>query len=337
MFTEIGIENFKSFGKMQRIPLKPITLLYGPNSSGKSSLMQSLLLLKQTLEESGDDQIVLLPKGNLVDLGGFQEFIHRHDDTKNFSLSVSFKYAWALYNWVGPLNVEGEKDDLSLEFSFGQDKSGEIYLKSIKMRESCHFDPLMEWKNIWDVPHLKRAVLRRKTEFEKNGKDVAAINKWLSDLKKSVLILDYINLNHSLVKRHWEMMRGQLTHGGGSGSVHAKVYSEPEHPLHKDTKEELIKLQKYLKEESQKIEAKRNALDLSDLSLQDEKLQEKQAELLIKQEKLQQLKRIMKLSKIIHCSLMHASSDFLIPCSNQMAHPHGDQTNLYINLSPFSG
>ena len=30
-------------------------------------------------------------------------------------------------------------------------------------------------------------------------------------------------------------------------------------------------------------------------------------------------------------------SDFLIPCSNQMAHPHGDQTNLYINLSPFSG
>ena len=62
MFTEIGIENFKAFGKMQRIPLKPITLLYGPNSSGKSSLMQSLLLLKQTLEESGDDKIVLPPK-----------------------------------------------------------------------------------------------------------------------------------------------------------------------------------------------------------------------------------------------------------------------------------
>jgi len=36
MFTEISIENFKAFGKMQRIPLKPITLLYGPNSLGKS-------------------------------------------------------------------------------------------------------------------------------------------------------------------------------------------------------------------------------------------------------------------------------------------------------------
>jgi len=68
MFTEIGIENFKAFGKMQRIPLKPITLIYGPNSSGKSSLLQSLLLFKQTLEEASED-VVLLPKGTLVDLG----------------------------------------------------------------------------------------------------------------------------------------------------------------------------------------------------------------------------------------------------------------------------
>ena len=84
MFTEIGIENFKAFGKMQRILLKPITLLYGPNSSGKSSLLQSLLLFKQTLEEAGDDKIILLPKGNLVDLGGYQEFINGHDVRKDF-------------------------------------------------------------------------------------------------------------------------------------------------------------------------------------------------------------------------------------------------------------
>jgi predicted ATPase len=42
MFTEIGIENFKAFGKMQRFPLKPITLLYGPNSSGESSITPSV-------------------------------------------------------------------------------------------------------------------------------------------------------------------------------------------------------------------------------------------------------------------------------------------------------
>ena len=100
MFTEIGIENFKAFGKMQRIPLKPITLLYGPNSSGKSSLMQSLLLLKQTLEESGDDKIVLLPKGNLVDLGGYQEFVNGHDNEKVFRLAVCFNY----FNYLSLFN-----------------------------------------------------------------------------------------------------------------------------------------------------------------------------------------------------------------------------------------
>ena len=34
MITEIGIENFKAFGKMQRIPLKPITLVYRPTAQG---------------------------------------------------------------------------------------------------------------------------------------------------------------------------------------------------------------------------------------------------------------------------------------------------------------
>jgi AAA15 family ATPase/GTPase len=94
MFTEIGIENFKTFGKMQRIPLKPITLLYGPNSSGKSSLIQSLLLFKQTLEESTNNEVPLLSRGNLVDLGDYSEFIHKHDDKKEFKMSFSFNFIW---------------------------------------------------------------------------------------------------------------------------------------------------------------------------------------------------------------------------------------------------
>ena len=71
MFKKLTLENFKGFAKKQSIDLKPITLIYGANSSGKSSILQSLLLLKQTLEQSNDKSAILLSKGKYVDLGNY--------------------------------------------------------------------------------------------------------------------------------------------------------------------------------------------------------------------------------------------------------------------------
>lgn len=58
--TAISVGGFKSFTKDQRVEIRPLTLLAGANSSGKSSLMQPLLLLKQTLEASYDPGPLLL-------------------------------------------------------------------------------------------------------------------------------------------------------------------------------------------------------------------------------------------------------------------------------------
>lgn len=88
MITEYSLTNFKAFAGEQRVKLKPITLVYGQNSSGKSSLLQSLLLLKQTIESSENPETLLLPKGNLVDLGGYREFINGHDARKPFVFEV---------------------------------------------------------------------------------------------------------------------------------------------------------------------------------------------------------------------------------------------------------
>jgi AAA15 family ATPase/GTPase len=52
MLREYQLTNFKAFAGPETIPIRPITLIYGQNSSGKSSLLQSLLLLKQTLQEA---------------------------------------------------------------------------------------------------------------------------------------------------------------------------------------------------------------------------------------------------------------------------------------------
>lgn len=58
--TAISVKGFKSIAEEQRIEILPLTLLAGANSSGKSSLMQPLLLLKQTLEASYDPGPLLL-------------------------------------------------------------------------------------------------------------------------------------------------------------------------------------------------------------------------------------------------------------------------------------
>ena len=56
----ISLRGFKSFADEQRLEIRPLTLLAGANSSGKSSALQPLLLLKQTLEATYDPGPLLL-------------------------------------------------------------------------------------------------------------------------------------------------------------------------------------------------------------------------------------------------------------------------------------
>jgi len=49
MLTEFYIGNYQAFSTPQRVPLKPITLIFGPNSAGKSSLLRSLLVARHAI------------------------------------------------------------------------------------------------------------------------------------------------------------------------------------------------------------------------------------------------------------------------------------------------
>ena len=90
MLREYRLTNFKAFGETVTIPIRPLTLIFGANSSGKSSIFQSLLLLKQTLEEAKNPNTALLPKGSLVDLGTYSDFVHRHETDRDFEFGARF-------------------------------------------------------------------------------------------------------------------------------------------------------------------------------------------------------------------------------------------------------
>src|SRR5437879_10248018 len=63
--AKIHVAGFKSISQEQSIQIAPLTILAGANSSGKSSMMQPLLLLKQTLEAAYDPGPLLLNGPNV--------------------------------------------------------------------------------------------------------------------------------------------------------------------------------------------------------------------------------------------------------------------------------
>lgn len=92
VLTRLNLGNFKSWARTGDLPLKPITGFFGANSSGKTSLLQALLLLKQTAD-SADRGLVLQfgEKNSLVNLGDFRSVIHRHADENVLRLALDWR------------------------------------------------------------------------------------------------------------------------------------------------------------------------------------------------------------------------------------------------------
>lgn len=89
MLHALELENFKAFGERARIPFAPITLIFGENSAGKSTILQALYLLKQTLESHEIEVLSLRRTENgIVDLGNFQELLFDHDPERTLAIRI---------------------------------------------------------------------------------------------------------------------------------------------------------------------------------------------------------------------------------------------------------
>lgn len=104
MLTHLSIRNFKAWEDTGPIRLAPITVFFGTNSSGKSSLGQLLLVLKQTAETTDRTQVLRtsdLEAG--ADVGDFADLIHHHD----VSRELSFDLGWSQER---PIEIGDAKD-----------------------------------------------------------------------------------------------------------------------------------------------------------------------------------------------------------------------------------
>lgn len=112
-----GIANFKAFGQSpQSIPIKPITLVFGPNSAGKSSLLHSIQWMDHALNLGELD--VRYPKAgkNEIDLGGFSQVIHDHASTPRIIAELTFGKETVAEELRKVFSI---KTGISLDLSFG--------------------------------------------------------------------------------------------------------------------------------------------------------------------------------------------------------------------------
>ncbi|WP_457561926.1 AAA family ATPase [Caminibacter pacificus] len=159
----IAFNNFKGFGeRLQKFEVKPIILVYAPNSVGKSSLLHSLMFLKyfinNYLYQNSFDLKTTKEFGDEIDLGGFENFIHKHDLTKSINYELFVENANKILLMIKGLNeldikvnnflvsliqeYKNYKDDLQMLYEVILDEYNNYTLK-----QYSDFDEVVEQLN----------------------------------------------------------------------------------------------------------------------------------------------------------------------------------------------
>ncbi len=119
--TRISVKGFKSLAEECSIEVRPLTILAGANSSGKSSIMQPLLMMKQTLEATYDPGPLLLDGPN-VRFTSADQFLTKFDGktTNKFSVGVELKNLISFEEtFIRKLLSEIDVSDISYKNEYG--------------------------------------------------------------------------------------------------------------------------------------------------------------------------------------------------------------------------
>lgn len=170
MLIGLRLGNFKAFSEPQRLPIRPITVMFGPNSAGKSSLIHGLLLARHAHETGELDAYRTTVGGESVDLGGFRQFVHRRQFDRAVEWSVEVDLA----------HVEGRLAELLAP------TQSAIVTVTIGLRVGDHGEPIPD-----SSPHVSSY------EIEGDGRSVMR----MSTRGEGALRLDRLSHGHPVLRK----------------------------------------------------------------------------------------------------------------------------------------
>ena len=186
--TSFELENFKAFGERVKLEFAPITLLFGQNSAGKSSILQALRLLQQSILSPNDDGALIVNAEGGVSLGSFHEMVFNHDVQRRIAMKLQFAGTNRISDFIPAFESELGRKFISsgIEYGFSYYKQpNTINVDQIKLfagegwehfgswsdptkPEQCRSGDCLEflngevkacigfWKPIWELWHKHR-------------------------------------------------------------------------------------------------------------------------------------------------------------------------------------
>ncbi|MFH0273031.1 AAA family ATPase [Vibrio jasicida] len=130
----IRIRGLRSLKDSGTVELKPLTLLLGENSSGKSTFLRTFPLLRQSLEAATRGPILWF--GSYVDFGSFEEAVSHYSESKTidftFTTDLTIVRKTLPSRYYIPSGVTGDEDFIGTLSLDGNNKEGHTRVKAVK-------------------------------------------------------------------------------------------------------------------------------------------------------------------------------------------------------------
>lgn len=222
MINKLKLTNFKAFKHLE-IEMKPITILVGPNNSGKSSILQAFLLLKQTMD-SGDKESPLILGGSQAhfQFGTYKDFVFENNGRNQLSIGVSITSSIKSKRKIGHKTITRPKkinEGINVVFSYRPRlkriireklevfRDNDLFYRNInnkidfwsrkleKEEKNILREFIMSY-NFLDIPHLAPLKYKKKAEKLIGSQRMPQIFNMLSKtfwrMRHSLLSITYI-------------------------------------------------------------------------------------------------------------------------------------------------
>lgn len=175
MLRNLQIKGFKGWKDTGNIELAPITVFFGGNSSGKSSIGQFLVMLKQTIQQP-DRKTVLYLEGEKcsVSLGTPMDIFYNHD----MGSLIQFNYTWDLpERFALDINSEGKKRNLYNKITFSGNVSIEKEETQLLQVDSINYKLYDNERDVAEFAMYKIQDDERKHGYELESKGYSLARK----------------------------------------------------------------------------------------------------------------------------------------------------------------